>query len=132
MIGELKRTAEARVGKAIHQAVMSVPAEFTQAQRNATIRAGNLAGLEVLRVLSEPTAAAMAYGMHERTGQHFIIVFDFGGGTLDVSLLRAFNGQFSTYAIAGNRHLGGEDLSHNLYTPQMPAAAPCDPVLPLP
>lgn len=115
VIGELKKTAESRLGGDIKKAVMSVPAEFTEAQRNATIRAGSLAGLEVLRILSEPTAAAMAYGLHKESTVTFIVVFDFGGGTLDVSLLWKQGGMFITHAIAGNKHLGGEDLSHNFF-----------------
>ena len=115
VVGELKHTAEEQLGAKIKLAVMSVPAEFNEAQRNATIRAGELAGLEVLRVLSEPTAAAMAYGLHNKAQVEYIVVFDFGGGTLDVSLLRVDGGMYSTYAVAGNKHLGGEDLSHRLY-----------------
>lgn len=115
VVGELRKTAEFALKTTIKQAVMSVPAEFTELQRNATIRAGNLAGLEVLRLLSEPTAAAMAYGLHKKSEPGFIVVFDFGGGTLDVSLLSRYGGMFSTYAVAGNKHLGGEDLSHALY-----------------
>ena len=115
VVAELKHTAEQQLGAAIKLAVMSVPAEFSAAQRNATVRAGELAGLEVLRVLSEPTAAAMAYGLHNKAQVEYIVVFDFGGGTLDVSLLRVDGGMYSTYAVAGNKHLGGEDLSHRLY-----------------
>eukprot|EP00040_Diaphanoeca_grandis_P031739 m.190480 g.190480 ORF g.190480 m.190480 type:complete len:391 (+) comp32405_c11_seq1:249-1421(+) len=115
VIGELKRTAELSLNAKITQAVMSVPAEFTPAQRNATIKAGALAGLEILRILSEPTAAAMAYGLHTKDQTNFIVVFDFGGGTLDVSLLMKQGGMFTTVAIAGNKHLGGEDLSHAFF-----------------
>eukprot|EP00041_Stephanoeca_diplocostata_P026604 m.720162 g.720162 ORF g.720162 m.720162 type:complete len:439 (-) comp23003_c0_seq15:144-1460(-) len=115
VIGELKRTAEMRLARSVHQAVMSVPAEFTAEQRNATVRAAKLAGLEVLRILSEPTAAAMAYGLHTKASVRYIIVFDWGGGTLDVCLLQVHGGMFITHAIAGNKHLGGEDLSHRLY-----------------
>lgn len=115
ILATLKQTAEYRLNQPIKQAVMSVPAEFTEAQRNATVNAGALAGLEVLRILSEPTAAAMAYGLHTKNEVNFIVVFDFGGGTLDVSLLWKQGGMFITHAIAGNKHLGGEDLSHNFY-----------------
>jgi len=115
VIGELKRTAEASLGTKITQAVMSVPAEFTPAQRNATVEAGARAGVKVLRIISEPTAAAMAYGLHTKDQTNFIVVFDFGGGTLDVSLLMKQGGMFITHAIAGNKHLGGEDLSHAFF-----------------
>jgi stress 70 chaperone-associated protein len=115
VIGALKQTAEHNLDGKIKQAVMSVPAEFTEAQRNATIKAGALAGLEVLRILSEPTAAAMAYGLHTKDMVTYIVVFDFGGGTLDVSLLWKQGGMFITHAIAGNKHLGGEDLSHAFF-----------------
>eukprot|EP00039_Didymoeca_costata_P005863 m.85338 g.85338 ORF g.85338 m.85338 type:complete len:225 (-) comp13005_c0_seq2:1893-2567(-) len=94
---------------------MSVPTEFNEIQRNATIKAGALAGLEIVSVLSEPTAAALAYGLHEQDKLDFIIVYDFGGGTLDVSLLNKRGGMFYTFAVAGNKNLGGEDLTHRLY-----------------
>lgn len=115
VVGELRRTAELRLDSSVKQAVMSVPVEFTAAQRDATVRAASFAGLKVLRILSEPTAAAMAYGLHNKEQVDYIVVFDFGGGTLDVSLLGVSGGMFTTYAIAGNKHLGGEDFSHRFY-----------------
>lgn len=111
VVTALKLQAEAKLGVPIKRVVMSVPADFNAAQRNATERVGNMAGLEVLRVISEPTAAAMAYGIHKRTDEvDLLMVFDFGGGTLDVSLLSIEGSMFITSAIAGNTHLGGEDL----------------------
>lgn len=111
IIKELKATAEKRLGVPIRHVVMAVPAEFNEAQRNATQRAGELAGLTVLRVISEPTAAALAYGLHNRQEVNTIMVYDFGGGTLDVALLGVQGGTFITHGLAGNKRLGGEDLS---------------------
>ena len=114
IVGRLKAQAEAHLGVPVKRVVMSAPAEFNRAQRDATARAGQLAGLEVLRVISEPTAAAMAYGVHERARVSLVLVYDFGGGTLDVSLLAVSGGTFYTQAIAGNSRLGGEDLTQGL------------------
>eukprot|EP00035_Acanthoeca_spectabilis_P019671 m.429181 g.429181 ORF g.429181 m.429181 type:complete len:455 (-) comp16972_c0_seq1:423-1787(-) len=111
----LKATAEHHLGQGVTQAVMSVPVEFNQRQRDATAQAAALAGLDVLRILSEPTAAAMAYGLHSKEAVNFIVVFDWGGGTLDVSLLHVQGGMFTTHAIAGNKHLGGEDVTRRLF-----------------
>ena len=110
----LRRGAEASVGRQVHKCVMSVPAEFGERQRNATMAAASLAGLEVLRVISEPTAAALAYGLQNVDTGGLVVVFDFGGGTLDVSLLGVESGMFLTLAISGDSYLGGQDLSHNL------------------
>ncbi|NWU18503.1 HSP13 protein, partial [Cephalopterus ornatus] len=110
---KLKRMAEANLGMPISKAVMSVPAEFNERQRNATIKAANLAGLRVLRVINEPTAAAMAYGLH-RVDVFNVLVVDLGGGTLDVSLLNKMGGMFYTRAMAGNNKLGGQDFNQRL------------------
>jgi len=93
---------------------MSVPAEFDMAQRNATIKAASLAGIEVLRLINEPTAAAMAYGLHKKAGVSNVMVVDLGGGTLDVSLLNIQGGMFVTMAMAGNNRLGGQDFNARL------------------
>ncbi|XP_009079962.1 PREDICTED: heat shock 70 kDa protein 13, partial [Acanthisitta chloris] len=110
---KLKRMAEANLGMPISKAVMSVPAEFDERQRNSTIKAANLAGLNVLRVINEPTAAAMAYGLH-KADVFNVLVVDLGGGTLDVSLLNKQGGMFLTRAMAGNNKLGGQDFNQRL------------------
>ncbi|NWS96731.1 HSP13 protein, partial [Mionectes macconnelli] len=110
---KLKRMAEANLGMPVSEAVMSVPAEFDERQRNATIKAANLAGLTVLRVINEPTAAAMAYGLH-KVDVFNVLVVDLGGGTLDVSLLNKMGGMFYTRAMAGNNKLGGQDFNQRL------------------
>eukprot|EP00049_Salpingoeca_infusionum_P012342 m.225077 g.225077 ORF g.225077 m.225077 type:complete len:440 (-) comp15157_c2_seq6:1906-3225(-) len=120
VVKTLRLQAEKHFNKPIRMAVMSVPAEFSEKQRNATIRAAANGGIEVLRLLSEPTAAAMAYGLHTAEDVEFILVFDFGGGTLDVSLLSLEAGVFTTLAIAGDKRLGGEDFSHLLYLRLLP------------
>ncbi len=114
ILRKLKSVAEMRVERPIKMAVMSVPAEFNSRQRNATIEAGRRAGLHVIRLINEPTAAALAYGLHKRTGVNTVIVIDFGGGTMDVSLLSIQGGMFYTMAMAGNNRLGGQDVNQNL------------------
>lgn len=94
-------------------AVITVPAYFNDAQRRATKDAGTIAGLDVLRVINEPTAAAMAYGLDKKDESN-ILVFDFGGGTFDVSLLTIENGVFEVLATAGDTHLGGEDFDQRI------------------
>ncbi|NXE74236.1 HSP13 protein, partial [Cochlearius cochlearius] len=110
---KLKRMAEDSLGMPISKAVISVPAEFDERQRNSTIKAANLAGLEILRVINEPTAAAMAYGLH-KADVFNVLVVDLGGGTLDVSLLNKQGGMFLTRAMAGNNKLGGQDFNQRL------------------
>jgi len=105
---KLKRDAEAYLGDAVTQAVITVPAYFDDAQRQATKEAGQIAGLEVLRIINEPTAAALAYGL-DKQGDQTILVFDLGGGTFDVSLLEIGEGVFEVKSTAGNTHLGGDD-----------------------
>ncbi|NWX16011.1 HSP13 protein, partial [Aegotheles bennettii] len=110
---KLKRMAEDSLGMPISKAVISVPAEFDERQRHSTIKAANLAGLEILRVINEPTAAAMAYGLH-KADVFNVLVVDLGGGTLDVSLLNKQGGMFLTRAMAGNNKLGGQDFNQRL------------------
>ncbi|XP_061072765.1 heat shock 70 kDa protein 13 [Conger conger] len=110
---KMRKMAERRLGVAVQKAVISVPAEFDERQRNYTIRAANLAGLDILRVINEPTAAAMAYGLHKADVSNVLVV-DLGGGTLDVSLLNKQGAMFFTRAMAGNNKLGGQDFSQRL------------------
>lgn len=110
---KMRKMAERQLGVPIQKAVISVPAEFDERQRNYTIRAANLAGLDILRVINEPTAAAMAYGLH-KVEVFNVLVVDLGGGTLDVSLLNKMGGMFLTRAMAGNNKLGGQDFSQRL------------------
>ncbi|KRZ52188.1 Heat shock 70 kDa protein 13 [Trichinella nativa] len=115
VLSYLKKMAEnyLKVNR-VQRAVMSVPAEFDELQRNATIEAARLAGIEVLRLISEPTAAALAYGLHKKENTRHVVIFDLGGGTLDVSVLIVLGGMFITRAIAGHNHLGGQDFNHKL------------------
>src|SRR5207247_10223569 len=105
---KLKRDAEAYLGDSVAQAVVTVPAYFDDAQRQATKEAGQIAGLEVLRIINEPTAAALAYGLDKEHDQT-ILVFDLGGGTYDVSVLDIGEGVFEVKSTSGNTHLGGDD-----------------------
>ena len=109
ILQKLKADAEAYLGTSVSQAVITVPAYFSDAQRQATKDAGKIAGLEVLRIINEPTAAALAYGMDKEAEQK-IMVFDLGGGTFDVSLLEISDGVFEVLATAGNNRLGGDDF----------------------
>ena len=111
---KMKEVAEAYLGKEVKYAVVTVPAYFNDAQRQATKDAGVIAGLEVLRIINEPTAAAIAYGMDKKSGEKNIVVFDLGGGTFDVSLLTIDNGVFEVVSTAGDTHLGGEDFDQRL------------------
>jgi molecular chaperone DnaK len=106
---KLKRDAEAFLGDTITDAVITVPAYFNDAQRQATKEAGQIAGLNVLRIINEPTAASLAYGLDKETDDHTILVFDLGGGTFDVSVLEIGEGVFEVKATAGDTHLGGDD-----------------------
>ncbi|ESO97000.1 hypothetical protein LOTGIDRAFT_159745 [Lottia gigantea] len=114
IIHTLRQAAIANVSSPVDNVVMSVPAEFNQLQRNYTRKAANLAGLEVLRIINEPTAAAMAYGLHKHPNMQTILVVDLGGGTLDVSILMVQGGMFLTQAMAGNNQLGGQDFNQRL------------------
>jgi molecular chaperone DnaK len=109
ILQKLKRDAEAYLGDTVSQAVITVPAYFDDAQRQATKEAGQVAGLEVLRIINEPTAAALAYGLDKEGGDQTILVFDLGGGTFDVSVLEIGEGVFEVKSTSGNTHLGGDD-----------------------
>jgi molecular chaperone DnaK len=109
ILGRLKRDAEAYLGETVKEAVITVPAYFTDAQRQATKDAGIIAGLEVLRIINEPTAAALAYGVDKEESQK-VLAFDLGGGTFDVSVLDIKGGVIEVLATAGNNHLGGDDF----------------------
>jgi molecular chaperone DnaK len=113
ILKELKQRAEAHLGESITKAVITVPAYFNDSQRQATKDAGMIAGLEVLRIINEPTAASLAYGLQEKT-QGTIAVYDFGGGTFDISILKLKNGIFEVLATNGDTHLGGDDLDRRL------------------
>jgi molecular chaperone DnaK len=106
---KLKRDAEAYLGDTVTQAVITVPAYFDDAQRTATKEAGQIAGLEVLRIVNEPTAAALAYGLDKGPAEQTVLVFDLGGGTFDVSVLEIADGVFEVKSTAGDTHLGGDD-----------------------
>lgn len=108
ILTKMKETAEEYLGRELKNAVVTVPAYFTDAQRSATKDAGTISGLNVLRIINEPTAAAIAYGLDQKgTGEQYILVFDLGGGTFDVSLLTIDNGVFEVMATSGDTHLGG-------------------------
>jgi len=111
---KMKETAEAFLGKEVKNAVVTVPAYFNDSQRLATKDAGTIAGLNVLRIINEPTAAAIAYGLDKKGGEQNILIFDLGGGTFDVSLLTIEEGIFEVKATAGDTHLGGEDFDNRL------------------
>eukprot|EP00026_Physarum_polycephalum_P005184 Phypoly_transcript_05214.p1 GENE.Phypoly_transcript_05214~~Phypoly_transcript_05214.p1 ORF type:complete len:609 (+),score=179.93 Phypoly_transcript_05214:155-1981(+) len=113
ILTKMKETAEAHVGKKVEKAVITVPAYFNDAQRRATKDAGAIAGLEVVRIINEPTAAALAYGMDVQ-GEKNILVFDLGGGTFDVSILTIENKVFEVIATNGDTHLGGEDFDQRV------------------
>src|SRR5580658_4497321 len=113
ILQKLKRDAEAYLGESVSDAVITVPAYFSDAQRQATKEAGQIAGLEVLRVINEPTAAALAYGLDKEADQT-ILVFDLGGGTFDVSLLEIGEGVIEVKATSGDNHLGGDDWDNKV------------------
>src|SRR5881392_2726231 len=113
ILEDLKNTAEDYLGEKVTDAVITVPAYFNDAQRKATKDAGEIAGLKVLRVLPEPTAAALAYGLDKKKNEK-ICVFDLGGGTFDVSVLDVGDGVFEVLSINGNTHLGGDDFDEEL------------------
>ena len=112
ILQKLKADAESFLGESVNQVVITVPAYFTDAQRQATKDAGTIAGLEVLRIVNEPTAAALAYGLDKQEREEKILVFDLGGGTFDVSILQLGNGIFEVKATSGNNHLGGDDFDN--------------------
>ncbi|ELR12960.1 DnaK family protein [Acanthamoeba castellanii str. Neff] len=114
VLGKMKEIAEAYLGQPVKNAVITVPAYFRDAQRRATRDAGAIAGLNVVRVVNEPTAAAIAYGLNEVTGEKTVLVYDLGGGTFDVSLLEIDDGVFEVVATSGDTHLGGEDFDQRV------------------
>jgi L1 cell adhesion molecule like protein len=114
VLTKMKETAEAFLGEDVTDAVVTVPAYFNDSQRQATKDAGQIAGLNVLRIINEPTAAAIAYGLDNQSKEQNVLIFDLGGGTFDVSLLNIDDGIFEVRATAGDTHLGGEDFDHLL------------------
>ena len=114
VLGKMKEIAEAYLGKKVTHAVVTVPAYFNDAQRQATKDAGVISGLTVMRIINEPTAAAIAYGLDKKDGEKNILVFDLGGGTFDVSLLTIDNGVFEVVSTNGDTHLGGEDFDNRV------------------
>lgn len=114
VLTKMKEIAEAYLSKKVTHAVVTVPAYFNDAQRQATKDAGTIAGLNVMRIINEPTAAAIAYGLDKKEGEKNILVFDLGGGTFDVSLLTIDNGVFEVVATNGDTHLGGEDFDQKI------------------
>ena len=114
ILGDLKKTAEAYLGEKVTKAVITVPAYFNDSQRQATKNAGKIAGLEVERIINEPTAAALAYGLDKQDSNEKILVYDLGGGTFDVSILELGDGVFEVLATSGNNKLGGDDFDNRL------------------
>jgi heat shock protein 5 len=116
VLQKMKLIAEKFLGKEVHNAVVTVPAYFNDAQRQATKDAGTISGMNVQRIINEPTAAAIAYGLDKKGGEKNILVFDLGGGTFDVTLLTIDNGVFEVLATNGDTHLGGEDFDQRVMT----------------
>jgi molecular chaperone DnaK len=114
ILQKMKETAEAHLGQAVTQAVITVPAYFNDAQRQATKDAGRIAGLEVKRIINEPTAAALAYGLDKKTNNLKVAVYDLGGGTFDISILELGDGVFEVKSTNGDTHLGGDDLDQRV------------------
>ena len=114
ILQKMKKTAEDFLGQPVTSAVITVPAYFNDAQRQATKEAGEIAGLKVERIINEPTAAALAYGLDKNHNDHKIVVFDFGGGTHDVSILELGDGVFEVLATDGDTHLGGDDVDEKI------------------
>ena len=114
ILGDLKKTAEAYLGEKVDKAVITVPAYFNDAQRQATKNAGKIAGLEVERIINEPTAAALAYGLDKQENSQTVLVYDLGGGTFDVSILELGDGVFEVKSTSGNNHLGGDDYDERI------------------
>ena len=114
ILGDLKNSAEAYLGEKVDKAVITVPAYFNDAQRQATKNAGKIAGLEVERIINEPTAASLAYGLDKQEKMQTILVYDLGGGTFDVSILELGEGVFEVKATNGNNHLGGDDFDEKI------------------
>ena len=114
ILGYIKDYAESYLGEKVTKAVITVPAYFNDAQRQATKDAGKIAGLEVERIINEPTAAALAYGSDKQDDLHTILVYDLGGGTFDVSILELGDGVYEVKSTSGNNHLGGDDFDNRV------------------
>ena len=114
ILGDLKKTAEAYLGEKVTRAVITVPAYFNDSQRQATKNAGKIAGLEVERIINEPTAAALAYGLDKQDKTQTVLVYDLGGGTFDVSILELGDGVFEVKSTSGNNKLGGDDFDERI------------------
>ena len=116
VLSKMKQSAEAYLGEKVTNAIITVPAYFNDSQRQSTKDAGLIAGLNVLRIINEPTAAAIAYGLDKlsEAGRRHVLIFDLGGGTFDVSLLAIERGYFEVLATAGDTHLGGEDFDNRM------------------
>ena len=114
ILQKLKSDAESYLGQKVTQAVITVPAYFSDSQRQATKDAGKIAGLEVLRIINEPTAAALAYGVDKDSTEQKVMVYDLGGGTFDVSILDIGDGVFEVLATSGNNKLGGDDFDEKI------------------
>merc|ERR1711900_143808 len=115
VLSKMKETAAAYLGGKINNAVITVPAYFNDSQRQATKDAGSISGLNVLRIINEPTAAAIAYGLDKKAKtEKNVLIFDLGGGTFDVSILTIEEGIFEVKATAGDTHLGGEDFDNRM------------------
>ena len=112
ILRDLKKSAEAYLGEKVEKAVVTVPAYFNDAQRQATKDAGRIAGLDVIRIINEPTASSLAYGIDKTDKEQKVLVFDLGGGTFDVSILDLADGTFEVLSTAGDTHLGGDDFDH--------------------
>ena len=113
ILGKLKADAEAFLGDEVKEAVVTVPAYFNDAQRQATKDAGRIAGLDILRIVNEPTAAALAYGLDQKNDE-VIAVYDLGGGTFDISILEIGDGTFQGWSTNGDTHLGGDDFAQSI------------------
>lgn len=114
ILSYIKKCAEEKLGKTVDKAVITVPAYFNDAQRNATKNAGKIAGLNVERIINEPTAAALAYGIDKSQTEHKVLVYDLGGGTFDVSVLEIADGTFEVLSTSGDNHLGGDDWDQKI------------------
>src|SRR2546426_7891907 len=114
ILQKMRVDAEAKLGEKVTQAVITVPAYFNDAQRQATKDAGTIAGLEVLRIINEPTAASLAYGLDKKKNDETIAVYDLGGGTFDISILQLGDGVFEVKATNGDTHLGGDDYDQRI------------------
>ena len=114
LLSKMKEVAEAYLGKEVKNSVVAVPAYYNYSQRQTTKDAGDISGLNVLRIINEPTAAAIVYGLNKKGDENNVLIFDLGGGTFDVSLLTINEGIFEVKATAGDTHLGGEDFDNRM------------------